>query len=85
MAIYRLLQGAAFDPEAVKALTDAYEATLQKLKLTDRTDPLTEIVATAIITAARSGERDPIRLMESALADVRQAAGARPTLKRLAD
>jgi hypothetical protein len=30
MPIYRILEGAAFDPEAVKALTAAYEATCAK-------------------------------------------------------
>jgi hypothetical protein len=39
MAIYRMLQGAAFSPEGIKAMTTAYEDALQELKLTDRSDP----------------------------------------------
>jgi hypothetical protein len=43
MAIYRMLQGAAFGPEGIEAMTTAYEDALQELKLTDRCDPLTEV------------------------------------------
>jgi 23S rRNA maturation mini-RNase III len=49
MPIYRMLQGAALDDEAVKAMTTAFEDALGELSLTDRTDPLTEIIAKRII------------------------------------
>jgi hypothetical protein len=67
MAIYGMLQGAAFGPEAVKAMTTAYEGVLQELKLSDRSDPLTEIVARTVIDCAQTGERDPRRLRDFAL------------------
>ena len=38
MAIYRMLNGMAFDDEAVKAMTAAYEAILVELALKDRQD-----------------------------------------------
>jgi len=38
--IQRLLQEASFDPEEIKGLTLAYEATLALLRLKDRTDPV---------------------------------------------
>ena len=62
MPIKRMLDSAAFDPAAVTALTNAYEAACASLRLIDRTDPLAEIVAKKIIEHARRGERDPSRL-----------------------
>ena len=70
MAIYRMLDGAAFDPELVQAMTAAYEETLRKLRLANRTDPITEIIASKIIEWAKGGERDPYRLCEAALQDI---------------
>ena len=67
MAIYRLLQFSAFEPEAVAAMTAAYEDALRVLQLVDRQDPLTEVVARKIIEVAQLGERDPIRLRARAL------------------
>jgi hypothetical protein len=71
VAIYRMLQGTAFDEHAVKVMTAAYEGILSELGLTDRTDPLTEIVATKIITRCQMGERDAERICELALKDIR--------------
>jgi hypothetical protein len=42
MAIYRLLREAAFSPDDISRMTAAYEAALRLLRLTDRTDPVTE-------------------------------------------
>jgi hypothetical protein len=70
VAIYRLLQGEGFEPEAVKAMTDAYEETLRKLRLADRNDPVTEIIAGKIVEHARGGERDPYRLCEAVLREI---------------
>jgi hypothetical protein len=67
VALYRLLQQAAFDDRTVGVMTQAYEAALRELQLVDRTDPLTELVATRIIEVARMGERDPARLCELAI------------------
>ena len=81
MPLYRMLNEAAFDPDAVKVLTTAYEDVLATLGLERRTDPLTEMIARNIIEHARRGERDPIRLREIALkelapADRPQGAGS---------
>ena len=75
MAIYRLLQGGAFDERAVNAMTTAYEAALGELGLADRTDPVTEIVACKIIEVAKTGERDPERLCDLALKDIKGQVG----------
>jgi hypothetical protein len=71
VAIYRMLRGMSFDEQSVRAMTAAYEALLIELGLTDRTDPLTEIVASKIITICQMGERDPERICELALKDIR--------------
>ena len=71
MAIYRLLEGVAFDEHSVNTMTAAYEAILVELGLADRTDPLTTIVASKIVTIYRMGECDPERICELALKDIR--------------
>ena len=43
---------------------------LQLLRLVDRTDPVTEIVAKKIIEVARSGETDPPRICARALKEL---------------
>jgi hypothetical protein len=57
----------AFGPEEIKILTAAFEDALQTLRLVDRTDPLTNIIAMRIIELARLGERDPVRLRDYAI------------------
>ena len=66
MAIYRLLQNAPLGPEEISRLVLAYEETLKALELSDRSDPLTHIVARKIIELGQSGVRDPVQI--SALA-----------------
>jgi hypothetical protein len=67
MAIYRLLQHSAFTPEDIEPIVAAYEDCLRILKLTNRSDPLTEIIAQAIFAIAQTGVRDPIQLRSLAL------------------
>ena len=67
MAIYRLIANGTFGPDEIKAMTAAYEAALVDLRLVDRDDPITEIVATAIVSITSMGERDPATIKERAL------------------
>jgi hypothetical protein len=55
MAIYRLLKDTTFEPEAVEAMGRAYEDLLADLRLADRNDPFTEIVAKEIVRIASRG------------------------------
>jgi len=64
MAIYRIFQQRAFEREAVVCMAKAYEDALVALKLSDREDPFTEIVAKKIVEIAGTGERDPDRLRD---------------------
>jgi hypothetical protein len=71
VAIYRLLQKSAFEPEDVERMTAAYELALVELILSDRNDPLTETVAKHIVEAAQTGERDPKNICALALSRLR--------------
>jgi hypothetical protein len=71
MAIYRLLQNAAFGPEEISCMTAAYEAALVELKLSDRSAPITQTIAKRIVEFVKIGERDPVRLSELALQGLR--------------
>jgi hypothetical protein len=48
----------------------AYEDALRVLRLADRQDPLTELVAKKIIEVAQHGESDPIRIRTRALEEL---------------
>jgi hypothetical protein len=67
MAIYRLIANGSFGPEEIQAMTTAYEAALLDLALVDRDDPITEIVAAAIVSVTSMGERDPATIKDRAL------------------
>ena len=67
MAIYRLIRETVFEPEAIERMTAAYEQALTVLQLTDRSDPITELVARKIIQIAEVGETYPDRLCQRAL------------------
>jgi hypothetical protein len=70
MAIRRLLQEAVFPPEDIARMTAAYEAALQLLRLNDRNDPVTEIVARKIVEVTRKGERDAPRICSRAIREL---------------
>jgi hypothetical protein len=70
MAIYRLLEKSAFGPEEIERMTTAYEDALRALGLSDRADPMTEILARKIIEIAQTGERDPARICANAVATI---------------
>ena len=63
MPIYELLgrQG-VFTPDEVAMLGNVFEDVLQTLGLTDRKDPITEMVAKKLVELATAGLRDPARL-----------------------
>jgi hypothetical protein len=59
--------GPVFGPEDIASLTAVFDATLNKLRLTDRKDPMSMTVAKLIIQLAKNGERDPERLRDGVL------------------
>jgi hypothetical protein len=65
VAIYRLLQNVSrFEPLAIKAMKVAYEGILIDLRVTDRADPVTKLIAKKLIEYAHLGESDPVKLRE---------------------
>jgi hypothetical protein len=67
MAIYRLLQYSPMGPEEIGRLVAAYEKVLNVLGLTERNDPITEMVAKRVFEIAQTGVRDPSQISEIAL------------------
>jgi hypothetical protein len=60
-------QGASFDPEVIAAMIVAYHAVLAELRLSDREDAGTRMVARRVVAIAATGERDPLRLVDATL------------------
>jgi hypothetical protein len=58
---------ASFDPEAIAVMTAAYHAVLTELRLSDREDAGTLMVAKRVIEIAARGERNPQRLADATL------------------
>jgi hypothetical protein len=71
MAIYRLLENTTFGPEEIERLVTAYEQTLRVLRLKDRSDPITRLVAEKIIAVGRLGIEDPAEISKLALEKLR--------------
>jgi hypothetical protein len=67
MAIYTLFQNTVFEPKDIKRLVTAYEHTLWALRLKDRDDPITRLVAEKIIAVGRLGIEDPTEISKLAL------------------
>jgi hypothetical protein len=67
MPIRPFIQSGVFEPEAVAAMSEAFEAACKELEDTGQPQIARDVIASRIIAAARLGERDPVRLRESAL------------------
>jgi hypothetical protein len=69
MPIHSFLQPGAFEPEAIAAMSEAFEAACNELNEAGQPKVPREVIAGRIIAAARAGERDPVRLRAAALAE----------------
>jgi hypothetical protein len=67
MAIYRLIANGSYGPDEIDAMTAAYEGALIDLRLSDRDDPITELIAKSIVNVTATGERDPVRIKQRAI------------------
>ncbi len=72
MPITPFLDGQKFDPETKRVMGVAFEMTRAALRLTDRNDPIIEIIAKKIIELAKAGARNPDLLCERALKHLRE-------------
>jgi hypothetical protein len=67
------VDGAAFDPEDIKAITSAHEMVLNRLKIEDRKSAMAFLAAKTMIQIAKDGERDPQRLSERVIRVLQKA------------
>jgi hypothetical protein len=67
MTIHRLFKDTAFGPDDIARLVAAYELTLRALRLKDRNDPITRLVAEKVIEIGRTGIEDPAEISKLAL------------------
>jgi hypothetical protein len=70
VAIYAHLKEGSFGPDEITSLAAAYECVLRELHLTDRKDPITELIAKKIIELSRQGERDPAQMCTKAIKEL---------------
>jgi hypothetical protein len=67
MAIYKLIANGSFGQKEIELMSAAYERALIDLAITNREDPITELIAKAVINVVATGERDPKLVEERAL------------------
>ena len=67
MAIYRLIANGSFGPDEIKVMTAAYEGALIDVGVANRDDPITDLIAKAIVNVTATGERDPVLVKDRAI------------------
>jgi hypothetical protein len=63
-------QNLSFNQHGIERLAEAHEDALQALRVSDRDDPINQIIAQRIIEGARTGVRDPGDLCKMAIKDL---------------
>ena len=58
MTMHRLIQSLSFDQDDIERLVAAYEEALRTLHISDRDDPINEVIAQRIVEGARAGVLD---------------------------
>ena len=67
MAIYKLIANGCFGPEEIEVMKAAYEAALVDVGVSNPDDPITDLIAKAIVNVIANGERKPEVVAERAL------------------
>ena len=67
MAIDRLIANGSFGQMEIEAMSAAYESALVNLGISNRDDPITELIAKAIVNVVATGERDPAVIEQRAI------------------
>jgi len=60
-------QDGLLEPDAIASMSEAFEAACKQLDDTAQPELVLHVIADRIVAAARTGERDPVRLREAAL------------------
>ncbi len=68
MPITPFLKPGVFEPDAIAAMGEAFEAACTELHDTGQPEVVREVIAQRIIAAASMGERDVVELRKAALA-----------------
>jgi hypothetical protein len=55
------------EPNEIRAMTDAYDLALIVLRLSDKDDPITELLAKSIAAVVATGERMPGKIASQAI------------------
>jgi hypothetical protein len=63
-------QNLSFNQDDIDRLAAAYEDALRHLHISDRDDPINQVIAQRIIEGARTGVRDPGDLCKMAIKDL---------------
>lgn len=80
MSIYEILKGGVFEPKHIEAMGQAFDAVCSGLELSNRDDPLRDLVARKVIECAQRGEHDPERLARIVLSALKRLP-AGPSVK----
>jgi hypothetical protein len=75
VSIHKLIANGSFGPDEIEVMKAAYEAALIDVGVTNRDDPITDLIAKSVVNVTASGERDPKQVTERAL----NALGVRRT------
>jgi hypothetical protein len=67
MAIHRLLQNSPMGSDEIGRLVSAYQQTLRTLRLKDRRDPITEMVAEKVFEIGQTGVSDAAEISRLAI------------------
>jgi hypothetical protein len=70
MTVHPLFERLSVEPDEISRLAEAYKLTLEALRLHDRDDAMTRIVARAIIEISQTGVEDPAELSRLAVKQV---------------
>jgi hypothetical protein len=70
MAIRRLIAAGSYGPEEIRAMTEAYDIALIVLRLSDKDDPITELLAKTIAAIVGTGERMPGTIANRAIEEL---------------
>ncbi len=67
MAIYKLIANGSFGQTEIEVMSAAYESALLTLGIAKRDDPITELIAKAVVNVVATGERDPKLIEQRAI------------------
>ena len=67
MAIHKLIANGSFGPDEIEVMKTAYAAALVDVGVSNPDDPITDLIAKAIVNVIAIGERNPAVVTERAL------------------